>query len=352
MDANKIIKEISLLPGAPIREAAGVIQDHEIKLVLVCDGDGRLVGTVTDGDIRRAVMNNEDMDSSVNKIMNRNPKVTRQHDNRWEIRESMRNSIVRHMPELDGDGKVISVFSLDGPEDVAPMPNAVVLFAGGQGTRLRPLTESVPKSLLDVGGKVVLERTVEQFIGHGFHKFYVSVHYMAEKIEAYFGDGSKWGVDIRYIREGKPLGTAGALALLEKQDIPFVVMNGDIITKVNFRAMVEMCQQDVAGVMGAREYLYTIPYGCMDIDGEKIVAVDEKPTQRHFINAGIYVLSPGAMEHFPEQDFFDMPDVFHSLIEAGKLIRHFYITEEWIDIGNKDDLAWARQLYGTGTDHD
>ena len=348
MARKNVVDSLVLPPTALIKEAAEVLQNHEIKIVLVCDQNRRLLGTVTDGDIRRMILQGITPELPVTRIMNSSPKVTTQHENKWELREYMRHAVIRHLPELDEKGRVINIFHLDAPEDISPLDSAVVLMVGGEGLRLRPLTENCPKPLVKVGSKPVLERIIELFISQGFHRFYLAVNYLGHMIEEYCGDGSRWGVDIRYIHEEKPMGTAGALALLEAQEHPFIVMNGDIITKTNFRALLEPCVGDVLAVMGAREYTYTVPYGCLSVIGDEIIRIDEKPVQRHFINAGLYAFAPEVLDYLPQNQYFGTPDVFASLIQAGKSTRYFHITEEWIDIGTMDDLAWARQLYNKG----
>lgn len=352
MPTRKVIAQLTLPPSAPIRDAARVIQSQSIKFVLVCDAEGRLLGTVTDGDIRRSVLADLSHDAPIDQIMNRQPRVTRQHDNRVEIREQMRHAVIRHLPEVDSAGRVVDIFFLDGPDDVSPVPSIVVLMAGGRGERLRPLTEKMPKPLLKVGGKPVLERAIENLVGQGFSRFRISINYLGHMIREHFGDGSRFGVEIDYLDEEEPLGTAGALAGLERPEHPFVVMNGDLLTGANVRAMVGLCQQGAKAVMGAREYAYTVPYGCLKVDDGRISAIEEKPTVYHFISAGIYVFAPEALEYVSHGERLDMPDLFRKMIDEGHDVRYHHITEEWIDIGSKDDLAWARRLHATGESDD
>jgi dTDP-glucose pyrophosphorylase len=352
MPNRHLIQKITLPPTAPMREAARVIQMQEIKLVLVCDADGKLLGTVTDGDIRRSILADLGSDAPVDHIMNTRPRVTRQHENRQEIRDQMRSAVIRHLPEVDDAGRVIDIFCLDEPDTRAPLDNPVVLMAGGRGERLRPLTEHLPKPLLKVGGKPVMERTIESLARQGFREFHLSVNFLGHMIEDYFGDGSRLGVRIHYLRERQPLGTAGALCGLPRPSRPFVVMNGDLLTGTNVRAMVEMCEAGAKAVMGAREYAYTVPYGCLTVDSGRIKAIEEKPTLYHFISAGIYAFAPEALDFVPHDTPQDMPDLFRRLIEAGNEVRYHHITEEWIDIGSKEDLAWARRLHATGQPDD
>jgi dTDP-glucose pyrophosphorylase len=353
MPNQELIRKITLRPTALVRDAAGVIQDQDtVKLALVCDDDGKLLGTVTDGDIRRAVLSDLGADALVERIMNVHPRVTRQHENRQEIREQMRTAVIRYLPEVDQSGRVIDVWCLDEPDTHPPLPNPVVLMAGGRGERLRPLTENLPKPLLKVGGKPVMERTIETLARQGFREFHISVNYLGHMIEDYFGDGSRWGVRIQYLREQQPLGTAGALSALPRPARPFVVMNGDLLTGTSVRAMVEMCEAGAQAVMGAREYAHSVPYGCLTVENGRIRAIEEKPTIYHFISAGIYVFAPEALDFVPKDTRQDMPELFRHLIDAGREARYHLITEEWIDIGSKEDLAWARRLHTTGQPDD
>jgi len=353
MPTRTVIERITLAPSAEIKEAARVIQGQHIKFVLICDANGVLLGTVTDGDIRRSILADLSPHAPVEQIMNRKPRVTRQHDNRAEIRERMRHEVIRHLPEVDSSGRVIDIYCLDEPDEVSLLPNAVVLMAGGRGERLMPLTQNTPKPLLKVGDKPVLERAMENLMRQGFTRFYISINYLGHMIEDYFGDGSRLGVEVRYLRENEPLGTAGALSVLERPEHPFVVMNGDLLTGASVRTMVNLCQEPgVKAVMGAREYAYTVPYGCLTVNDGRIAAIEEKPTLYHFISAGIYVFAPEALDYVTPGVRLDMPDLFRKMIAQEHDVRYHHITEEWIDIGSKDDLAWAQRLHSTGARDD
>ena len=318
----------------------------EIKIILVCDDNDVLLGTVTDGDIRRAVLHDADLTGSVETIMNRHPKVSHRNDNLHALRAYMRASVIRHLPVIDERGRVVDLVLLDAPEDVVEQEAAVVLMAGGRGSRLMPLTQDTPKPLLRVGSKPLIERQIEQLVGQGFRRFYISLNYLGHMIEDYFGDGSRFSVRIDYLREGKPLGTAGSLSLLESREEPLIVMNGDIITKANFVAMLaHFRDESVAATMGVREYLYTVPYGCVRINGAAIAELEEKPTFRHLINAGIYVLSPDSLSLLRHNEYCDMPQLFNAVIDSGRKANTFHITEEWIDVGQKEDLLWAQKLF-------
>ena len=348
MSTKDDIQRITLAPDAPIREAARVIQTQHIKFAVVCDADGRLLGTVTDGDIRRSLLADIGPTEPVERIMNPHPRVTRRHDNRVMIREQMRTAVIRHLPEVDEAGRVVDIFCLDEPDTYAPLPNAALLMAGGRGERLRPLTEDRPKPMLSIGGKPVLERAIEHLIDQGFRKFYVSINYLGHVVEDHFGNGSRLGIDITYLREDTPLGTAGAITRLEPQAHPFLVMNGDLVTKAHLRGMIDLCNAGSDAVMAAREYAYTVPYGCLAVEDGRIRDIEEKPTLYRYISAGMYVLAPTAQTFLNAGERLDMPELFRRMIKAGRDVRFHHVTEEWIDIGNREDLEWATRLFEPG----
>lgn len=346
MKNQNFLRSITVAPETTIRNAAQAIQDSTIKFILVSDASNVLLGTVTDGDIRRAVLQAIDLDASVQTIMNRQPKVSHRNDNLIALRKYMRSSVIRHLPVVDDDNRVIDLVLLDAPEDVEQQDATVVLMAGGRGSRLMPLTKDTPKPLLKIGSKPLIERQIEQLVGQGFRRFYISVNYLGHMIEEHFGDGSRMSAEIRYLRESTPLGTAGALSLLRERDRPVVVLNGDIITKTNFATMLEYFKEHrVEATMGVREYLYTVPFGCVRINGTTIVDLEEKPTMRHLINAGMYILSPLALSLLRNDEYCDMPQLLKAVIDTGYKANTFHITEEWIDIGQKDDLMWAQKIF-------
>ena len=196
----------------------------------------------------------------------------------------------------------------------------------------------------------VRDRWLEHLVDQGFRRFYFSINYLGHVVEEHFGDGSRFGVSISYLRESRPLGTAGALCQLEAQSHPFLVMNGDLVTKAHVRAMMELCNAGVDAVMAAREYAYTVPYGCLDVDEGKITNIHEKPTEHRYINAGIYGLVPDALQYVRADERLDMTDLFRRMIEDRRDVRFHPIAEEWIDIGNREDLAWAERLFETESD--
>lgn len=326
-----------------LREAIHILDSGAMQIVLVVDDDNKLLGTVTDGDIRRGILRGVSLDDPVGKTMNPSPTVARSGDERQLILAMMQQKQLHHIPVVDEHGTLVGLEILDEIIQRRTRDNPVVLMAGGLGSRLRPLTNDCPKPMLQVGNKPLLETILENFIEYGFRKFYISLNYMGEVIKAYFGDGSRWDVEIAYLEEDRKLGTAGALSLLpEKPTHPLLVMNGDVLTKVNFRQLLEFhLEHRAQATMCVREYDFQVPYGVVKIDRQRITGIDEKPVQRFFVNAGIYVLDPAVMELIPQDAYYDMPSLFENLIQRGDETSAFPIREYWLDIGQLADYDRA-----------
>jgi dTDP-glucose pyrophosphorylase/predicted transcriptional regulator len=341
-------KEVLVSPQTSLREAAQILDANALQIVLVVDEERRLLGTITDGDIRRGILKGIALTEPVSVVMNPRPSVARIEDSRDSILAEMKRKSLHHMPLVDKAGRVVGLDTLDELINPPIKENWVVLMAGGLGSRLRPLTNDCPKPMLKVGGKPLLETILENFIEHGFCHFYISVNYMSEVVKSHFGDGSRWGVDICYLHEDQRLGTAGALSLLpEKNNGPLIVMNGDLLTKVNFRQLLEFhSEHNAHATMCVREYDFQVPYGVVKIENHRITGIDEKPTQRFFVNAGIYVLDSQALDLIFPNTFFDMPSLFEKLIEQQKETVVFPIREYWLDIGHMADFDRANGEYG------
>lgn len=330
-------------PEHTIREAIQTIDEGAIQIALVVDGENRLLGTVTDGDIRRGILKGVSLGDSVRCIMNSRPIIADADESREKILETMKQTRLHQIPVVDARGRLVSVEILDELLKVSNRENWVMLMAGGLGSRLRPLTDDCPKPLLKVGSKPLLEIILENFLEYGFRKFYLSVNYKAEMVKEYFGDGARWGADIRYVHEDRRLGTAGALSLLpEKPVLPLIVMNGDLLTKVNFQQLLDFhAEHGAKATMCVREYDLQVPYGVVRIENHRILSIDEKPVQRFFVNAGIYVLEPETLDCIPPSAYFDMPDLFLKLIEQKRETSVFPIREYWLDVGHMEDFARA-----------
>lgn len=336
-----------LAAGGTIRDAIAAIDEGSHQIALVTDEKDRLIGTVSDGDVRRAILRGVPLTTPVTEIVNTSPTIARTGDSRDVILALMKKTGYHRIPVIDENGRLVGLETIDDLITGQSDGEWVVLMAGGLGTRLRPFTEDTPKPLLEIGNKPLLETILDGLIGHGFGRFFISVNYRAKMITDYFGDGSRWGVDIRYIEEGHRMGTGGALSLLPEQpDGPILVMNGDLLTNVNFRHLFEYHRsQSCSATLCVREYETQIPYGVVDVRDHRVADLREKPSQRCFINAGIYVLQPDVVAELPKQQNFDMPFLIDQLISNGKSVAVFPIREFWLDIGRRQDFLDAQAQY-------
>ena len=343
------IASLLVKPTDTIRSVIATIDAGELQIALVVDGQRRLLGTVSDGDVRRALLRGVTLDESVEGIMNASPLAVTEDVPRSAVEGLMKASSLRRIPVLD-DERVVKDLALPQAEVREARPsNLVVLMAGGLGTRLAELTDDCPKPLLKVGSKPILETILERFVEQGFHRFLISVNYKAEMIEEYFRDGSHWGVEIDYLREHKRLGTAGALTLLPAPpDEPILVMNGDLLTSVNFREMLAFHREmKLEATMAVREYDVQIPFGVVEIDGHRVRALVEKPMNRYFVNGGIYVLDPSCLDLIPPDTFYDMPSVLDAMLQGRRRVGSFPIHEYWLDVGRIDDFRTANEAYAS-----
>jgi len=334
-------------PETSIHDTIQTIDRSAMQIALVVDANGKLLGTVTDGDIRRAILKGIALSEPIHLVMNAQPVSLSQHTSAEHILFTMKKSGRHQIPVVDGDGKLVHLAVLDNYLHPFERPNAVVLMAGGLGTRLRPLTDDYPKPLLKVGNKPVLQTIIENFRDQGFCRFYLSVNYKADMIEHYFGQGENFGVKIEYLHEKQRLGTAGALSLLPVMpQEPIIVMNGDLLTKVDYRHLLDFHHEHHAkATMCVREYDFQVPYGVVSIDHHRILGIQEKPIHKFFVNAGIYVLEPEVLPAIPTGDYFDMPTLFEKIIAQGGETVVFPIREYWIDIGQMADLERANSEF-------
>jgi dTDP-glucose pyrophosphorylase/predicted transcriptional regulator len=343
----KNYKNILLSTNSTIREALEVIQSGSLKIGVVVDKNEKLIGTVTDGDIRRGLLNNLSLDDVIGSVIFRTPTVCNIEDTKERILEIAVEKKLYQIPIVDNDGKLVGIEEIDELLKPEHKNNKVVLMVGGLGTRLRPLTEKTPKPMLKVGDKPLLETIILNFKKYGFTNILLSVSYKSEIIENYFGDGSKFGVHIEYIHEEKRMGTAGALSLIkEKLNEPFFVMNGDLLTNINFKHMMayHVLNNSIA-TMGVREYDFQVPYGVVNLDGINIKSIEEKPVHNFYVSAGIYVLDNKVLDLIPDNKFFDMPTLFEKVIENEMKSISFPIREYWLDIGRMEEFEKANNEY-------
>ncbi len=332
-----------VFPDTSILEVIEVIDKNSLQIAIVVDTQKKILGMVTDGDIRRAILKNISLSSKVERIMTRHFSMASIHDSREAILERMQRLDLRHMPIVNDEECIVDLKNRFQLTKTPKLDNLVILMAGGQGTRLRPLTEDCPKPLLKIGNKPLLETIIENFRDYGLYNFIITVNYRANLIEEYFENGSRWGVDINYLREKKELGTAGSLSILPEKPVqPLIVMNGDLLTKVNFKNLIEYhCENGSAATMCVRDHDYQVPYGVIKGDGPNLIGLEEKPVKRFFVNAGIYVLEPDTLDFIPKNIFFNMTTLFEKLIHFNKKVTIFPVHEYWLDIGQKGDYERA-----------
>lgn len=326
-----------------IRQVMLRIDAAELQIALVVDEKCRLRGVITDGDLRRGLLKGLTLESLANEVMNDSP-VTASPDMRLPaIEEMMDKHDLHQVPVLDKDGVIVSL-ALHGrflPRE--RLDNLVVLMVGGLGSRLGELTKHVPKPLLRIAGKPILEIILDGLISQGLHRFVLAVNYKGDMIERYFSNGRRWGAEIDYLREEKQLGTCGALSLLENRPKePLVVMNGDILAKINFASMLDFHRQHGArATVAVRQYDVDVPFGVVDSQADRVTALREKPISKYTVNAGMYVLDPGCIDLIPDNQHFDMTSLLASLLEAGDAVYQYPIDDYWLDIGRCSDFEKA-----------
>jgi len=331
---------------ATLRDAAKNLTESSLRIVLVNDVSGKLLGTVSDGDIRRGLLRGLTLDNDVSEILRNNPLVAPEGMSQPYIRQLMTLNKVQQIPEVDIEGRVVSLHTWDEFIATNSIPNKMVIMAGGKGTRLRPYTENCPKPMLLVGGKPMLQNIIERARDEGFSEFLLSVNYLAHMIEEYFGDGSALDVNIGYIYEDTPLGTVGSLSMIsELIDQPFVVTNGDVITDIRYSDILEFHQrQESIATMAVRLHEWQHPFGVVQMDGLNIIGFEEKPVARSHINAGVYALSPLALQELNFGESCDMPTLLERLQAKSYKTIAYPMHEPWLDVGRHDDLSAANKL--------
>ncbi|MCK1995982.1 nucleotidyltransferase family protein [Psychrobacillus psychrodurans] len=341
-------KDVLILPQTTILEAMRLIDATTMQFAAVVDDNMFLLGTVTDGDIRRGILKGLSLDTAISEVMNTSPICEKEGKKSVYYKKRMRERKLKQLPLISSNNLLQRIVFSDELELTTKKVNKVVLMVGGLGTRLRPLTDTIPKPMLNVGSKPIVETIIESFKNYGFTNFVLSVNYKKEMIMDYFQDGAHLGVNIEYIEETKRLGTAGALSLLsEKPSEPFFVMNGDLLTKINFEQLLDFhAETDSTATMCVREYEYQIPYGVIETDNHQLLSIVEKPVHKSFVNAGIYVLNPEALERVPKGEFYDMPELYKRLMIEQEKVSAFPLREYWLDIGRLDDYEKANGDYG------
>lgn len=342
---QKDLSRVTLSPRAPLIEALQVIEDGARAVAFVCDARRRLLGTLTDGDARRAILAGSSLDSRcVQEIMRRDFARVSPAAGRAEVLDLMRARGIEQIPVVDNHGRLCGLHSLHDLIGAKERRNWAVIMAGGKGVRLGSLTEKVPKPMIAVAGRPILERLVLHLLGHGIRRIFLAVNHLAHVIEDHFGNGARFGCRIEYLRESRPLGTGGALSLLPPvPETPTLVVNGDLVTQFDVGRILSFHSDGrYAVTFGLRPHSIEIPFGVAKVRGNQLVELREKPTERMLINAGIYVLAPCAMRMIPEDREFPITELFDRCIRKGMKVGAHVIEDEWLDVGRREELAKAR----------
>lgn len=349
-----MITDLSILcigSDSSVRQAITCIDRNQTGICLITEESGRLLGTITDGDIRRAMLAGHNLDTPVRELLNHKanspypqPVTAPINTEPTTLLHLMQERVVRQIPLLNHEERVAGLVTLDELLPEQGLPLQAVIMAGGFGTRLRPLTDHIPKPMLPVGGRPLIERIIEQFRQTGIRQVNITTNYLADKIIDHFGDGHQFGVNITYVDEGRPLGTAGALGLMQTPEQPLLVINGDILTQVDFRAMLAYHQEHQALLtVAVRKYDLNVPYGVVESEGPFIQRLAEKPVFSFFVNAGIYLLEPTVHHYIPSDQHFNMTDLIQRLLDEGQPVVSFPIHEYWLDIGQHVDYERAQE---------
>ena len=337
-----------------IHQAMVCINGNEKGIALVLDENDTLVGTITDGDVRRATLEGLRPDASVASLLDSRedqiaPVTAEPGASNSELLKLMQHHSIQQVPLVESGGKIVGLKTLADLLPVKPAEMRAVIMAGGYGSRLHPLTDELPKPMLPLGGKPLLQYTLDKLKQAEIHRIHISTHYLSEKIMEHFGDGQSEGLDIQYVAEDHPLGTAGALGLMARTDEPLLVINGDIITELDFRAMLAFHKEhDADMTVAVRQYDIQIPYGVLNSSGPFVKGVEEKPVLTYMVNAGIYLLAPTVCNFVPKGKGFDMTDLISLLLERGRRVTNFPVLEYWLDIGRHADYEQAQEDLETG----
>lgn len=336
-------KETLIPIDSNIQQAIHSLEVSGMQIVLVVSNNNELIGTLTDGDIRRAFLKGAKLDDPIERVINRTPLVAPPEVGRNLILKVMQANKIFQIPVVDHDGKVLDLYVWDSVNSTGSLENIMVIMAGGRGTRLAPFTENCPKPMLEVGGKPMLEHIIERAKESGFRKFIISLYYLGHMIEDYFKDGNKWGVNIEYLKEASPLGTAGCLSIMQtRPNSPFVVTNGDVLTDISYRDILEFHNtHHASATMAVRQHELQNQFGVVNIKGIEIEGFEEKPTYVSHINAGIYVINPDVLSMLDKERYCDMPTLFSQARNLGKRTIVYPMHEPWLDVGRPADLQIA-----------
>jgi dTDP-glucose pyrophosphorylase len=345
MNDIRKIKLMQIGTRSVVKDALFSLERSGQKLCLVVDEEKKLLGTLSDGDIRKALLKKASLSTSVCEVMNKSFTFVASRESRSNVLDLMKARKLTVIPILDHNKKILGVHTLYGILGSEKKPNVAIIMAGGKGERLKPLTDNIPKPMVKVAGKPILERLILHLMSHGIREIYLAVNYKQEIIHDYFGDGRHFGVKIEYISEKIPMGTAGALSLLRsKSKDPLIVLNGDLVTQFDVTRMLEAHVINKNSLtVGEYKYLHTIPYGVLKIEKDRVAAITEKPLEWWHVNSGIYIMDVDLIPRIPKNEYFTMPQLIERCIELKRRVGAFEIEEEWLDVGKLSELEKARK---------
>jgi dTDP-glucose pyrophosphorylase len=330
--------------SGPLVKAMQAIDASGAEIALVVDAEARLVGILTDGDIRRALLKGASLESPLAPHMQRSYTAVGPEAGRMEVLELMQARTIAQVPVVDARGRLLGLHLLHHLIGCAERPNWAVIMAGGKGTRLQPITEQIPKPMIRVAGRPILERLVLHLIGFGIRHIVLAVNYMSHVIEEHFGRGERFGCRIGYLRETKPLGTGGALALLpELPQDPVLVVNGDLVTQADIGALFEFHRLGgYHATMAVRQYVHTVPFGCVEVERDHVTLIEEKPMLSRLVNAGIYLLNREVIARVPPDTPYPITTLLEQTIASGGRVGAWQVLDDWLDVGHHDQLKIAR----------
>ena len=343
-ESENLWRKVIMPVNSNLAEVVQNLEEYTLKIVLIVNKLGVLIGTICDGDIRRGLLRGLDMESGIDTVIQYDALLVPPDMERQLVMQLMEANKIKQVPIVDEKHQILGLHLWDDISIAPARPNLMVIMAGGMGVRLRPQTNNLPKPLLSVANKPMLEHIIDRAKVEGFTHFIIAIHYLGHMIEEYFGNGDRLGVKIEYLREDVPLGTAGALSLLSPPNEAFVVTNGDVITDIRYGEMIDFHNRySSSATMAVRVHEWEHPFGVVKTDGVDIVNFEEKPIARSHINAGVYVINSENLSELISNEHCDMPDLFERLKLNGKRIIAYPMHEPWLDVGRPADLEKANK---------
>ncbi|MDB2462184.1 nucleotidyltransferase family protein [Alphaproteobacteria bacterium] len=344
---NLVWSQTLMRLGGRINDAVNNLEESGLRIILVIDDNNKFIGTLTDGDIRRGLINGKNFGDKIDELISRHPIIVSRNVPQSEVLEIMKRERIQQVPIISETGIVLGLHIWDDLLGAEPLENTMLIMAGGKGVRLRPHTENCPKPMLEINGRPIIERIIHRASESGFSNFIISVNYLGHMIEEFLRDGSHLGVNISYLRENEPLGTAGCLSLLsQRPEQPFLVTNGDVLTDVNYADLLKYhASHEASATMAVREYEIQNPYGVVKSQGHELVGFEEKPVYRSQVNAGIYVIDPLMLDFLETDRFCDMPSFFARIQSAKSKVVVYSLNDAWLDIGRPADLEAAERIF-------